>query len=110
MKKNPEVARQLLERALKELPYDSSASTAKFHIHRAINEIAKTIKKSSKTEQQTPLQKWQLDLNTGTMVNPVHAKNALGYIENLIAQQQAILQAKVNKNTTEPEDEEVITD
>ena len=106
MKKNPEAARQLLERALKELSYETSAN-ARFHILRAINEISKTIKKSSKSEQQTPLQKWQLDLSTGTVVNPnpAQGKNALNYIENLIAQQQAKLKIKQQK-IEEPETEE----
>lgn len=100
--RNPELARQLLERAMKELPYENAFNAPRNWIHRAINELKKreTIKEQ-KQKATTPFQQWQLDLETGSMTNPnVHpvvARNALANLEKLIAQEQA----KLNK-TAQP--------
>ena len=110
MKKNPDLSKQLLERALKELPSDNSLSNVRFHLRRAINEIEKiSDKRAAVNEQQkkkTPHQQWQLDLETGTLANP-SAPNALGAIENLIAAEQAKIEAIKGKN--KPQDQKQTT-
>ena len=89
-KKNPEVSKQFLERALKELPQE--AGSARFHIKQAINEIVKIETKTAKKQQgPTPLQNWKLNLETGTMVHPTEqvTQRALGNLEAMIAREQA---------------------
>lgn len=92
--KTPETSRMLLEKALKEMPYGSSLSAARFHINRALNEIAKVESHkaavgNAKSKQKTPWEQWKMDLDTGTLNNtnlhPIVLKN----LENLIAQEQA---------------------
>lgn len=88
MNKNHDVSKQLLERVLKELP--DKAGHARFYVQKAINEIVKTAPKKP-SPQQTPLQQWQLDLSTGSLMpsNPIVAQNAINNIESLIAKEQA---------------------
>ena len=112
MKKNPELAKELLERALKELPGDNALSNVRWHMRKAINEIEKvTGRRTAIAEQQkkqkSPWQQWKLNLETGTLMNPALATSALGGIESLIAQEQAKLAAIQNKNKTpEPQSTE----
>lgn len=102
MKQNPELAKQLLERALKEMPGNS---LVRFHVNRALNEIAKT--KQPEKKPVTPWQQWKLDLQTGTLVPPNAASAAVTGIETLIAKEQAriaaIKQPKINQTPLPPD-------
>ena len=101
MKKNPEASKQLLEKALAELPNDNAMQTARFHIKRAINEVTKRVTQEAKKAQKpTPRQQWQLDLETGTMANPNLSPVVLKNLDSLIAQEQARIEAMKNKMAT----------
>lgn len=95
MKNKTKQSKQLLERAIRELPYGHAMNSTRAHIQRALNEIAKIEKTKARKESQskeTPRDKWQLDLATSSLVNPHMATNALRAIENMISQEQSKIQ------------------
>lgn len=98
MNKNPNKSKELLEKALTELPRE--LTTVRFHVQRAINEITKVEDRSVKKQKATPWEKWKLDLNTGSMVhpNPNVANRALANLEAMIAKEQN----KLNKSNVTP--------
>ena len=90
----------LLEQAMKTLPAEHSFSPARLFIKKALQEIV-TIetKRAKKKETLTPHEKWNIDLQTGSMVNPWQvsleqrknpmATNPLKAIDEMIKQEYA---------------------
>ena len=84
-------SKHLLEQALSTMPQDNALANARFHIRKAIQEIASVEKKRAKRSQQTRSD-WGLDLETGMLMSPEVAKLTLGAINDLIGEQQKKLQ------------------
>ena len=104
MKNKTHQSKQLLTKAFRELPSSNSLNGVRSHIQRALNEIVKIEKtkaKKASQSQQTPRDKWELDLATGSMVNPLSpqmATNAVNAIEHMISQEQSKIQQKKSPN------------
>ena len=94
MKKNLDEARKLLETALSKLPADSyRLGNLRLQIRRAINETYSLEKKESKqtVKENTPQDRWQLDLASGVLMSPQQHKTAISSIDKMIKEQQKIL-------------------
>lgn len=90
MKKKEQMSIELLERALRTLPSSNALQSARSHVRRAINEIVTVEGKRSKRKaaEITPAEKWQLDVASGTVMNPEVFKLSLGVINQAIAEQE----------------------
>ena len=99
-----EKSKQLLGQALNALPEGSSLSAVRTHISRAINEMAIVVKNRVKTSEDalTPRQKWELDISTGTLVNPLTANqqfDVLNQIDQMISGEQDKINELQNKKS-----------
>jgi hypothetical protein len=95
-------SKKLLEQALGILPQDFSLREVRLHIARAIAELTRLEARSAKKEKQpTPLQKWQLNLETGKLVAPVLAPqqqiDILTKIDGLIKTEEQKIKDLKNK-------------
>lgn len=113
-KANTQSTKQLLETALQSLPVNRHTSDVRTHIHRAINEIERVEKKEFRKAQQqaklTPSEKWQLDLETGQLVNPLSPQmqlNLLGQIDEMISAEKKKLD-DINQRKSPPEEGETL--
>ena len=94
MKNKTEQSLKLLESALRALPATHSLANARSYMSNAITEIIKADKKvqrKEKTDDLTPAQKWELDLKTSTLVNPMTERlktDVLAKIDSLISTEQ----------------------
>lgn len=88
-------SRELLERALRQLPTDSHAVTnLRVAIRRAINEAYAVEHKQAKKSDGDTMnahEKWQLDLKTSTLVSPQQQKHAVSFLDQMIKEQEKII-------------------
>ena len=106
MSKNGRIAKskQLLGQALNALPEGSALSAIRTHISRAINEMEIIEKKRVKRSEDalTPREKWELDIATGTMVNPLtvqQQQDVIGRIDQMISSEQEKIEDSQEKKT-----------
>jgi hypothetical protein len=82
--------KELIEITLKSISNEISMRNVKSHLILALNELNKINNKKEKTQVMNANQKWQLDLQSGSLTNmslPTY-KNAIVNIENLIAKEE----------------------
>ncbi len=104
-------SKQLLGQALNALPEGSTLSAVRTHISRAMNEMAIIEKRRNKKSEDTmtPREKWEFDISTGTMVNPLTAKqqvDVLSQIDQMISSEQG----KINELQNKGQDNETLLD
>jgi hypothetical protein len=92
---NSKKSYQLLEQAMKNLPNEHSFTPVRQFIRKALQEIATVeIKRTKKKESLSPSDKWNIDLQTGSLVNPwqtrmEHSVNPLKSIDEMIKLEQS---------------------
>jgi len=96
-------SKQLLGQALNALPEGSALSAVRTHISRAMNEMSIVEKNRTKIsgDALTPRQKWELDISTGTLVNPLTAgqqQDVLSQIDQMISSEQEKIDELHEKN------------
>jgi len=104
-----EKTKKLIEEAIRQLPEDFSLRDARYHMTRALNEIQQVEKKRAKRSQQeeklTPRQKWEMDLQTGSLVRPEltpqQKHDVLAQIDSMIDEQEKKIQNARNKDEDE---------
>ncbi len=110
--KNVKDSRELLEKALRQLPTDShSVTNLRVAIRRAINEayaIEHKQNKKSSSHAMTPHEQWQLDLQTSTLISPKQQKQAVSLIDKMIKEQQKIIE-DLNKKKVVDDDKDMGT-
>ena len=87
--------KELIEITLKTINNDISMRNVKNHLLLALNELNILNNKKEKNKLISSYQKWQLDLQSGSLANMSlsNYNNALHNIENLIAKEEK----KINK-------------
>ena len=102
----------LLEQAMKNLPNEHSFGQVRQFIKKALQEIYTVeTKRAKKKETLTPHEKWNLDLQTGSMVNPWQVTleqgkmgNPLKAIDEMIKKEQIkIEEIKTKRPNTKEE-------
>jgi hypothetical protein len=83
----------LLEKALQSIgPERMATHDVRMHISRALNEARHALKKenrrAAKQDDTTPLERWQLDIATQSLISPQQQKLAVSAIDKLINAEQ----------------------
>lgn len=104
MKNDIVKSRELIEQAFKALPTDNVLINARNYLFKALQEVVQVEKKRNKKTESvmTPSQKWQLDLKTSTLMNPMNPqqqKDALQALEQMIADEQKKLAEVTQKSS-----------
>ena len=98
-------SRELLEKALRQLPLDShSVANLRIAIRRAINEAYAVEHKQAKKTSNDKLnahEQWRLDLKTSTLISPQQQKTAVSLIDQMIKEQQKIIEDLNKKKVTD---------
>jgi hypothetical protein len=93
VKDNTAESKQLLKRALANLPQDNILREVHFHIRQALTKIEQVEAKRNKKEAgPTQAQQWNQMLQTNTQ-NPYNTNQTLNAIEQMIAEEKANLEA-----------------
>lgn len=105
---NTDRSKQLIEQAVRSLPLGFKYQSVKQHMLIALEELNKLETKNEKKRSGvTPLNQWQLDLTTGTMLSPLQKQNALSELEALIKKEQAKLESKKGKPSQPPKNDQL---
>jgi len=102
---------------MKNLPAEYSFSPARLFIKKALQEIATVeTKRAKKKETLSPAEKWNLDLQTGSMVNPWQVAleqrkigNPLKVIDEMIKKEQIKIEEIKTRQQQGKRDENVGT-
>lgn len=98
--------KDILEEALKTLPYKQKYADLRFHLNKAIFEIERIDKKDRKiNEQKTPQPQWKFEPSTGTLKSPFQQtqkelKLKLRMIDDLISSEKNKLEEMTKKKPT----------
>jgi hypothetical protein len=89
-----EQSKQLMQRALRELPQDFALREVRRNLARAITELNRVEdKRERRSRELTPHERWTLDLQTSSLVaprlTPEQQQNVLGQIDAMIAAENA---------------------
>jgi hypothetical protein len=106
---NTEKTKKLIQEAIRQLPEEFALRDVRYHMTRALNEIQQVEKKRSKRAQReeklTPRQKWEMDLQTGSLtrpeLTPQQKHDVLAQIDSMIDEQEKKIQKVQNKDEDE---------
>lgn len=88
--------KKILQEALRSLPDHRDYSSVRYSIRKTITDIthleSKQSRKTANAPTATPAQQWSLNLETGIMVSPFAAKQALKLVDQMINQEQKKLE------------------
>jgi hypothetical protein len=93
--------KEQLEQVLNNMPRDFSLRDARLYVARALAEINRAEDKAEKKANETPLQKWKLNLETGKLTSPPltvkQHSDALAKIEELIKAEEKKIESRKKK-------------
>ena len=103
-----EQSKQLMQKALRELPQDFVLREVRRHLARAIAEMGRVEDRREKRAQPTPRQQWELDLETSSLMapslTPQQQQNALDRLDAIIAAENKKI-AEIENQTSAEEDD-----